>query len=320
MKRFLALFVVGLGHAAASACCGVAPIGQAVSFGDQSNIIVWNSQTKTEHFVRNAHFDSKAKDFGFIASTPTMPTLSEANEHVYDLLESCKPRGAGLGIGCSAGDASMAAASAKSVEVLQQVDVGKYQATTVRSDDPRAMLAYLKENGYATRPDSDEWIKFYTGKKWVFTAFKVRASNGHNPQTGIIRMSFKTDEPFNPYYVPTGNSVEGGTLKVYFVADGSYSATIGHGAHWNAALWQAPLPESTINQLTKSLKLSLGTLPMNLTVTYFEKAGWLEGAKDDLYFTKDSNVAMWPIAGLLALGGGLWWFTKSRKDKIFPLA
>jgi len=309
MKRVVAIVVVSGFYAVASACCGVAPHGQPVKFGDQSNIIVWNPATKTEDFIRNAYFDSMAKDFGFIAATPVMPKLAGVNERAFDLLSGLGPRS-----GDTAGNEPAAAAG--SIDVLQQVDVGKYTATTVRSDDPAAMSAYLKSNGYASNPDTDEWIAFYTKKNWVFTAFKVREKPDGKSSTGVIKMTFKTDEPFNPYYVPGVNSGGNGILKVYFVSDGTYSATVGHSAGWNAPMWDRKIPEDAVNGLSADLEIPQADLPKNLTVTYFEKYGWLEGAKDDLYFHRDSPVGNWALGGIILLGGGLWWYTRSRRAKL----
>ncbi len=317
MKRTVAIMTFGVAYAYASACCGVAPIGQPVTFGDQSNIIVWNPETKTEHFIRNAFFDSKAKDFGFIAATPAVPELKEADARSFDYLEAFKPK-KGLQ-GCGAPPAEFAggvdAKAASAVDVLQQVEVGKYQATTVRSDDSSAMAAYLKSNGYAITDGSKEWIGFYTTKKWVFTAFKVRQGTEGVTKTGVIRMSFKTDEPFNPYYVPAENSGASGTLKLYFVSDGTYSATIGHGASWIPAAWNNQIGKGSLNGLAVDTGIQESDFPQNLTVTYFEKKGWLDGSKDDLYFKKDSPSSSSISVLLVAFGGGLWWFTKSRRAK-----
>jgi hypothetical protein len=204
----------------------------------------------------------------------------------------------------------------KEVDVLQEVNVGKYQATTVRSEDSSAMAAYLKSNGYSITDGSKEWISFYTNKKWVFTAFKVRQGKEGRSETGVIRMSFKTDEPFNPYYVPTENSSDSGTLRLYFVSDGTYSATVGHGAKWIPAGWNNQIGEGSLNGLAVDTGISESEFPKNLTVTYFEKRGWVDGSKDDLYFKKDSPLGILALLGIVALGGGLWWFTKSRTAKL----
>ena len=314
MNRAVTVLAVSALYAYASACCGVAPNGQPVKFGDQSNIIVWNPETKTEHFVRNAFFDSTAKDSGFIAATPSVPELKEADARAFDLLAGFKPNPH------PEYDAAPASADAGKVDVLQQVDVGKYTATTVRSDDPSAMSAYLKQNGYVNNKSVDDWIGFYTKKKWAFTAFKVRKGAEGHAATGVIRMSFKTDEPFNPYYVPEANSVEGGTLKLFFVSDGVYSATIGHSQGWISPSWSNQIHEYSLEGLSSDLGLPTTAFPKNLTVTYFEKPDWLEGQKDDLYFTKESWLTKTILIVLVSAGVGLWWFTRSRKAKMASLA
>ena len=319
MKRVVALVGLSSLYAYASACCGVSRPGQPVKFGDQRNIVVWNPETKTEHFVRDAGFDSTAKDFGFIAATPVTPELKESNASAYDYLGGFKPHSIGCA-GAKADEASAVAAVATKVEVLQQVDVGKYSATTVRSDDPAAMAAYLKKNGYASNADTDEWIGFYTRKKWVFTAFKVRSGVGGNSATGVIRMSFRTDEPFNPYYVPGSNSGGHGTLKVYFVSDSTYSATVGQSQGWIPASWNNQIPEDSIGQLSTDIGIPVSEFPKRTTVTYFEKYAWLEGAKDDLYFHRDSALGKVAFGGVVLLGAGMWWFTRSRRAKLTTVA
>ena len=129
-------------------------------------------------------------------------------------------------------------------------------------------------------------------------------------------MSFKTDEPFNPYYVPVENSSDSGTLRLYFVSDGTYSATVGHGANWIPVAWNNQIGKGSLNGLAGDTGIQDSDFPENLTVTYFEKKGWLDGSKDDLYFKKDSPFTSIIMVLLVALGGGLWWFTKARKSKI----
>jgi len=272
-------------YAYSFACCAVMPTGKPVRFGDQSNIVVWNPQTKMEHFVRNAYFESGAKDFGFIAPTPTKPTLSTADEEAYLELQKLAPPPKYRSKG---GPAAGSATGAPRAQVIQRVNVGKYEATTLLSKDPKAIKEYLKQNGYTTNTDFDSWAAFYAKKGWMLTAFKVRQTKPGMPvQTGIVRMSFKTDKPFNPYYVPKNNSGNAhALLRILFISDGMYGARIGNGGFWSYEKWSVPLPASTAKTVVKSLKLTLSDLPANAKVTCFEKYGWLEGAKDDLYFQK----------------------------------
>jgi hypothetical protein len=49
-----------------SACCAVGRSGVPVVNADQTVIILWDAATKTEHFIRQASFQSDADDFAFL--------------------------------------------------------------------------------------------------------------------------------------------------------------------------------------------------------------------------------------------------------------
>ena len=202
---------LGLSSAVATACCGVSPNGKPVAFGDQTNLVIWDAGSKTEHFIRDAKFSSTAADFGFLAPTPSKPELSEASAEAFDTLEALKPvKDDTVGAASAMGAASLD----KSIEVIQQVDVAGYRATTLLASDSVALADWMRKNGYQTTPAVETWTKVYIAKGWYLTAFKV-LDKAQVASTGTVRMSFKTDRPFNPYYVPSDNIKEGqkGTLK-----------------------------------------------------------------------------------------------------------
>ena len=50
--------------------------------------IVWDPKSKTEHFIRRANFESESEDFGFLVPTPSKPELGEANQALFQRLET----------------------------------------------------------------------------------------------------------------------------------------------------------------------------------------------------------------------------------------
>src|SRR3712207_6735450 len=86
--RWLTLLSAFYGTTAVSLACCVVSSGPRVQLANEKVIIIWDPQQKLQHFVRQAKFDTEAKDFGFIVPTPTVPTLAKVNEGVYPKLEA----------------------------------------------------------------------------------------------------------------------------------------------------------------------------------------------------------------------------------------
>ena len=64
------------------------------------------------------------------------------------------------------------------VEVLQVKEVGPYTASVVKSDDPEALSAWLKENDYEQPPEADQLIAHYVAQENVFLALKLQQNKG----------------------------------------------------------------------------------------------------------------------------------------------
>lgn len=150
-------------NGSALACCGIGPLGSKTQFVEQQNIIIWDSKAKEEIFIRKAQFLTNAKDFGFIAPTPTVPKIEEADSGAYKSLENLKPQPWGIRK-CSAEEAGNDAAA--SAEIIQQVDVAGYRATTLRASNSESIRAWMKANKYASTPGIDKWLDFYVKKGW----------------------------------------------------------------------------------------------------------------------------------------------------------
>jgi hypothetical protein len=268
-------------------CSGVGPPGKPVVFGDQTNIIIWDEKTHTEHFIRNATFKSGADDFGFIAPTPGKPTLSEASSKAFNTLASLQPiyptarGGAGFGGGAGAYDKS-------AVKVIQVIDVAGYQASTLWSKDAHAINNWMNDHGYISTPEVEKWCERYCSRGWYLTAFKVIDRTKLIASTGTVRMSFKTQKAFNPFYVPSSNIPinRGGTLIVYFVSVGDYAAKIGNGPTWQTPQWKAPIPEAQSALLAKQVKIPAEAIPDDVQVSTFIDPNFPRVTADDIYFTK----------------------------------
>lgn len=322
MRRMaIALVFAGL-SATIHPCCAVSSSVGSVHFRGQQNIIVWDRETKTQHFIRNAQFETKEKDLSFIAPTPTVPELAEANPRAFKTLHAIKaalPRRDDLK-GESAGAAS---APAGSVVVVLEQKVAGYDAVVLRSDDPKALKGYLDKNGYQTSLDIEEWFQHYIDKKWVFTAFKVATSNGVG-ETGLVRMSFKTDRPFNPYYVPESNRKGAAMLGIYVISDAVMELDRSvEASKWLGQEWEAQIPGKEAESIGVDLGVSLPEKPV---VVFYGDFSFPSEASEDLWFIasdRDPRSLPSPEHGpgfnpllLGLLGGGIAgfvaWFATQR--------
>lgn len=304
------------------ACCGVGPTGVTVGFAEQRNIIVWDEMRQIQHFVRNASFDSNAKDFGFIAPTPTVPELAEANEEAFRLLASLKPAAPQI----FRGPATDAAAPAQAVTVIKEQQVAGYDAAVLKSSDPEALRYWLRKNGYSATPDSTAWFETYVAKGWYFTAFKVTNPDPEDPaaqpQTGLVRISFSTPEPFNPYYVPADNRSEDASLSLYMVSTRPVQGTVDEKP-WVEPKWSASLPETARIRLAEYLDLPVSAIPASAHVAYYVDRDFASpGAPDaDIFFqTPAPNSTLLIVGALAALAvAGYIAFRQTTPSKPFTL-
>lgn len=265
-------------------CCGIG--SSAVRFMGQTNLIVWDDRQSVEHFVRDAQFSTKSKDLGFIAPTPTEPELAEVNKGVFRTIESIggillggKGRGSGGGFGGGGGG----------VQVLQEKNVGGYKAAVLRSSDGKDLYEWLQANGYSVGDSMKPWLNYYIKKGWTFTAFKVEKTlNGDTVSTGPVRLSFRTDKPYNPYYVPKENlPKEYGkedTLSLYFIARGRYQGRVAGELWAGEKVWKSKLTSDYAKAIAADLKLSPQAIPEGCTVTKYTDPTFPRPAKADIFF------------------------------------
>ena len=282
--RFGAVVVLAALPMIPPACCGVGRIPPR--FGLQANVIVWDADRKIEHFIRNASFVTPDRSLGFIAPTPTVPELSKVSEEIFSYLASLQPFSA------TEGEKELVSKSADRdgmPEVIQEVEVAGFTATTLRATDSQGLAKWMKQNGYVTTPGIEKWTQYYIQKKWMLTAFKVSAMNGSGA-TGSVRMSFKTDVPFNSYYVPAENAGGPSGVKLFWLSKLPYTGTVAD-KNWISPKWSAPIDEGGRRLVAEHLRLDLDQVPSGLTVQAYEDEEFPTSAKADIEFHPVSLAA-----------------------------
>jgi len=289
-----------------SACCPAPPSGKPVVNADQTVILIWDADTKTQHFIRQASFKSDADDFGFLVPTPTQPELNESGNEAFPLLKKMtepeiikqrRPSGSvGCGCGASAPPAGLASKDASSVRVLQEKMVAGFHAVVLEADSAEVLVRWLKENGYAYSPEIQAWAKPYIDQGWKITALKIAksadAKETPNVAASALRITFKTDRPLFPYREPNPEKAASALgahsrlLRIYFISDSKYDGNMAGDVKWTGQVpWAGKFQPEDRSKLLRLLNLPQSTGSMEWWLTEFEDHWPYRSAPADVYFS-----------------------------------
>jgi hypothetical protein len=330
-------------------CAPAPPNGKFVQILQESAVIIWDPQTKTEHFIRSAAFDSDSADFGFLVPTPTVPQLAEAPQSIFDSMESwIAPEVVDKNVygiapisfftlffaTRSSEDARWVTSAPPSVRVLASQQVSGFDAVVLEADDAEALKKWLEEHQYAVRSELIEWVNPYIQNKWKICAFKIaHDADGQAFSTAPVRMTFTTDRPFFPYREPSdqrkdADNPPGRILKIFLISDQRMDAEIGNTSGWpGRTIYSDRISSERKNALLKDL--SLNSIPQNAWLTALEDISSPRPGTDDLYFAGSKNqsrIVPPPIENevdkripipvdLLVLALGTAWFLRRRRRK-----
>jgi Uncharacterized protein conserved in bacteria (DUF2330) len=332
----LPAMLLPLGSPPAPACCPAGPKGIPVVNADQTVIILWDSTNKIEHFIRKASFKSEADDFGFLVPTPSQLELEESGDGAFPyLLQMTGPEiktimKPNFWMACTCSKKSeMTKSEAKSgVTVLAEKVVAGFKAAVLEANSAEALVAWLKENGYAYSPQIEAWAKPYVEQTWKFIALKVaKDKDGHadkNLTASSLRISFKTDTPLFPYREPDTRSyadvlnARSRLLRFYFVADARYQGNLTKELPWTGKVaWAGRVDAADRAKTLAFLKLPENTGPAQWFLTEFEDPWPYQVAPADITFSRAADQSdvrrppiiryvYWPVdVTALALGAVL---------------
>ncbi len=291
------------------ACLSLAPEGQYVDVTDESAIIVWDAKTRTQHFIRRASFDTKAKDIGFLVPTPNTPQLAEADDDAFYQIDTwMTPKtvyqthrgydftpfifGGGsrvrtvFNMSNNALSTSDIADTSDSVTIVSQQKVAGYDATVLAANNIPSLNRWLKKHNYVSTAALMKWLQPYVARKWKITAFKIAKPNKNDSgvSSRTVRMSFHTERPFFPYREPDQKRQAGSRiLRVYFFAPQRMTGAINSKLWIGKTVWSDNVPTDDIPAFAKQLGLS-STQLNNARLTVLEDNSTVRYAPDDVYF------------------------------------
>lgn len=249
--------LVGLQVAApANACaCGApAPIpGTEVDVNRETSIVRWDGER--EEIVMRLDMISDAGETGLVVPTPTPATVTAGESETFEaLLAETAPRPEvtydwwgsnpfGLWGAGAPGDSS-------APQILDQVQLGPIEATTLAASDAEGLSAWLDENGYALSPAVSEELAPYVADGWSFVAIKLTGDVPFDGELDPIRFTFDSDSLVYPMRMSrAADSEQNVRLYVFDENRASVTGTDGALAIEPFVYWAAPVEDPALAEL-----------------------------------------------------------------------
>lgn len=207
MRRLLAVLPVtalllGLqvvAPAAACACGAPAPRpGEDVIVDKELAILSWDGEQERVELLLDMLTD--AEDVGLIFPTPSPATVTAGDRETFaGIEEAIAPKQVVVDDwwgGYGAGDGS--AGGAPPPTVLDQVQLGPVEATTLAAEDATGLTEWLDANGYEVRPEIAEGLAEYVERGWFFVALKLTSDAPLDGMLDPVRFTFDSDELVYP--------------------------------------------------------------------------------------------------------------------------
>ena len=270
-----------------------------INIAEESAIIIWDTATRTQHFIRRASFETKAKDFGFLVPTPTVPKLEESDDAAFSFVAWLTRPPVSEDVRVMAKKADKAKAAPAPVTVIATAKVAGYDAAVLEATDANALDLWLKEHGYHSSPELRDWFKPYIEQKWKITAFKIARDNADagKVNASAVRMSFQTEQPFFPYREPAAapsRTDKSRTLRIFLLADARYKGRIGLGSGdtWpGRPVWSNKIADGNRVRLLRELKMP-DTFAGASHLTEFVDNSSPRPGKDELYLSRAADQSV----------------------------
>jgi Uncharacterized protein conserved in bacteria (DUF2330) len=278
--------------------------GRDISEPEQKAVIFFHEGT--EELVLSVRFDGASEDFAWLVPTPEPPLIEESSISLFEILSVVTPA-------IEAGERWQHLDAG--VDVLDELTVGAFDLTVLRSGDASDLRAWLEERGFAFDGDAEEVLADYVKRGWCFTAMRINPSVADPASGGMgyelamgtidpLRFTFNTPEPVYPLRISSLNP--GDTEVLLYVlgpeAYGHGSMELEYAERWRPAQIGA-LEE--FSKLAGKMEAGGGCCVTKMRRTFSP------GQMEDLYLSPldPSRQEQWPgLAAFSEEGNGLpWW-------------
>ncbi len=212
----------GVGLACGGFFCSSAPVDQQA----ERIIFVQESEGTVTSYVE-IQYQGEADDFAWVVPVPEAPELDTWHGLAFNALDLVTQPQFRWNGGCfdaaAEGDADGGgrenAPPPGAVDVLQQERVGPFDTVVVQSEDPRALVEWLRVNGYRILPAMEPFIALYTAEGMAFLAMKLAPGEG-TEAIEPIKMTYRAAGPAVPLRLTAVAAQLEMGVKVWVLSDG----------------------------------------------------------------------------------------------------
>lgn len=158
--------------------CSATPVDQTAE-----RIIFVKEDAATVTSYVEITYQGSAEDFAWIVPVPSVPELDIWDGGAFNGLDlATQPQFQG-NFGCFSPEAGGQAdddgdSDDDGVEVLAREQVGPFDTATITSADPRALVQWLRDNGFRILPEMEPFVALYTAEGMKFVAMKLQPGEG----------------------------------------------------------------------------------------------------------------------------------------------
>ena len=188
------------GLAQGCACGGVVSHDTAARVADEVALLAMDGHNET--VIMRLNLRSTADNAALIVPTPTPATVSTASPSLFDELEDLPaPRTETRrhwSFGGRTGSEAAAPSGAAGPTVVNQVQLGPLEATTLAGGDVAGVEQWLASHGYTMRPEVVAQLDPYLQRGWAFVAMRLTGPTPLNGRLAPVKLAFGSDQLVYP--------------------------------------------------------------------------------------------------------------------------
>ncbi len=200
LAGLLALLAAGLTAATTLACGGFFCLNSPIN--QQVERIIFTQRGRDITAYVQINYTGEDESFAWVVPVPSVPEVDVVEMGMFTELdtmtapvfipppmpECARQRMVAM---------SAVVPASSGVTVYSTGEVGPFGFDVIGSDDPQALIDWLKENGYRIEPAMEPLVHVYVQEKMLFLAMKLRPDKGVQ-DIQPVKMTYQSDWPMIP--------------------------------------------------------------------------------------------------------------------------